>query len=824
MDRSRTDLIDAVLTSGWGQFSTHQSQGRHTTAVPWRGEVPQSQAAELRENKLPSARRPPKLDIQVANRQIKAHIGAQLSRDSKPPARVKVEPQSEQGNMQRIPAYRAASSQQPTSVEPKQELSIPVYRPHLGPRAQFERDHGLAPGKSHSINNPTTVQGQPPQIKQEDGPLREIMSMSSLAQIGSQRENQPAITVHRDGGSAWNNVNDWSYTTPRAHASPSSVKTERIESPEVTFILEHQSQSQATASLFSPPASGLAVSRYASNSPSFNSPLAKKENMPIRNANNNNAQHGYGQTLANPSAFMAAATGTTDNKRYSTQAQPPTPSLAVKQKNSIQRTAASSGVKREGSNIPQPISEPLPSDAIYSDEAFMAAVTAKTVGDRFQSTSGWPQFPSTPEKQGGGSAQWGVNPSISDPTALRHPSPSPPAKAQAQSTTAWQAFATSESKKNKKPIEPVKFVPSQWSNDDEPCPPPTKTEAQKPVIDLHYQNFNNSPRPKQSTHANPAETSPQFKPLSDVVNVDKVMIKNLEALLDDKGSRLETVEQELEAYKEERIELDRDIAMLRAESEYTKDLRDRFKSLRTEYDGLKTVHEAGPTPGTTGTPTDAQLEWLTQRNRELQLEINLKEPLFQVGKDVRARYLEETRSNVFGISRRDLDRALIERGNAAVFSGMGEADAAVLNGGFLTNGQLKNLIPVFCELYGDIEPKEHYKVSAKMREALDAYATLRTSAALNSNHPNLPREELKKVQAIVKLMAEKHLQMGAERFEEDVGGHAARHLAVINSAMEVILKFDRKWDRMAIKEKMARDKAAGSSTTKSPEKGAPMKK
>ncbi|KAF8852475.1 hypothetical protein BDZ45DRAFT_695060 [Acephala macrosclerotiorum] len=860
MERSRADLINAVLNSGWGQLARPQDQRNHATDSSWGVEATQNQAVGRRENGAPTLRQSPKIDVQAAQRQvgqINTHIETRpLTRSHAPPI-VKSEPEPEKFEMQSITVYQPAGTQTAPPTKPEQARTIPVYRPHLGPRSQFEKRYGLPPGGSYTAGRNPGAQSQvakvkqevvedvKQQVKQEGDALRETTNghpqYGTQCQAGSYASPSSASA---EDESAWCKADNLSYQQQPQGSSP-PVKQEINASPNVTITMEHRIRTQATAK-FSPTTSkGLAASRYASNPHSHQRPataqIPKNEAALHRQPSLHTTQHIYGgQTLADPMAFMSAVNAESRNRQQTPQA--PTPSPVPQAQPEPQPSAA------KKPSPPQPI---LPAkDTEYSDEAYTDFLGTKAYGNRYQSPSvyqspaeyqppsRWPAFPSSTQSNHmhhmGSAARWGNDPTVSvamaSPDDLPQPAPTaatrPLPANHAKSTREWKKFATVEAKKNWQPTHVgEKPPPTQWSNDDPPAPTLTKVAPPKLVAASKHHGYETATQ-KQNTPAPsiaPAPLAqPNDKPLSEVVNADKVKIKALEAELEEQGSRLETIEQELEAYKEERFEMDRELEAYRAESGYTKELQERFKTLQAEYDALKATKAVVPAASAVNSGgDDPRLEWLETRNRELQLEVHLKEPLFQIGKDVRTRYLEEARSSQLTVARRELDKAAIERGNAAVYNGVSEADAAVLNGGFLTNLQLKNLTPVFKTLYGD-DPKEFYKLSAKMREAMDAYATIQTSAALNSKHPNLPLQELKIIEGTVRLMGLKHNEMGTEAFEADGGGHAARALEKVKEAMVPCLKFDRKWDRLAIKEKLARD--GNGSSTQSPEKGgAPAK-
>ncbi|KUJ13059.1 uncharacterized protein LY89DRAFT_737954 [Mollisia scopiformis] len=845
MQQSRTDLIDAVLNSSWSQFTASRFQ----QSQPTESKFVQSRVGDSQQKNLAETHQRLKIDIDAARQGITKHlVAASYAHRARPP-RVKAEGEV-QLNMENVPAFEAAASQNSSSIETKQERVVPAYHPHLGSRAQFEKQYGLTPGASFATSR---VHSQAVHIKQEVTPSRNIANGSFNASPKQTQEikQEDGVPTGASNGTfslqglpqsvdhqstapvaeaSWDTVDAWSQQPQQQARVPSpSIKEEGTESPEVTFILSHKEKSQQVVSR--PNASGLSASRYASNLSQYPiPPVVKKEALvshPPQLKNNNT--NGYSQALADPLAFMSA-TGTLSNFKQSHQSQTPMPLLA-------KRVAPQQTQDPPG---PLTVAPQKPESKAFQasgwpefPSASSNVVHTKSESKPFQ-PSGWSRFPPSLDKPDKAIVQSGVvSAGISSAKAI----PSAPAAArgsapamQARATSGSQSFAAEESKKNKKPLEPVKFVPAAWPDDDidkQPeLPPPAKAVEQKtpasqvsvrkaPVLieSSQYQPYIDAD-PQHRTIAHSIQPSSRVKPLSEVVNADKIMIKNLEAQLDRQGARLETVEQELEAYKEEYTELDHELATYKAEAEYTKNLREENKKLKADYEALKAHLETPATPG--AAPTAAQMEWLTARNQELQLENHLREPLFRIGRDIRARFLEEGRESVLHITRREMDKSLLERGHAANSNANAEADAAVLNGRFLTNEQYKKLVPVFHTLYGDY-PDVHYKNSPRVREAMEAYATCQTSAACNSKHPSLPVEELRRVAHLTKTLCQQSTKMEHKEFDEDTGGHAEKHIVMIKEAMVPILKFDRKWSRFAIKEKLARD-ATGSSTTKSPAK------
>lgn len=667
---------------------------------------------------------------------------------------------------------------------------VPVWRPHLGPREVFEKKHGLASGASRNIPKPVEVAP----VKQQSLPLKHATN----AATPQQQEKSHAISfaiVEREAkfttptrlnndGVNWDTYGSWGNSAePKGHV-PLPVIKQEPESPEVTFILSHEDRVKEDA-ICSPTvaarASGLSASRYASG-PAAKPFTTKQEPVPTRSPVVNNVdQTGYVARLADPAEFMSAAT----KKTSATLAKQVTPLPAQ-----------------------QPVVAKVETQDLMSQ--FVAAVGEKTLAGRSQPPS-WPRFPSS-ENNVGGAERWGpTNPAMSI-TGLAESSASPPVEpaiSYEEATTAWNTFAAAESKLNTIPRKAVAFVPASapvkfvetlavkppstngvndTSSQARPSNPPKLISAAQ-----YSYNTNGKSVEKQSSQS-PAINS---KPLSEVINADKVTIRNLTDQLIEQGTEFETIKQELTAYKEERAGLDRELKELQADAEKFKE----FKKIQDELAELKTKLATPPSYGST--PSSAQMEWLTTRNKELELENTAMRPMFEIGRDVRACFLEEARFRLLKLEIADVDKEVLSKGHAAAFHANGRADAAAMNGGILTNGQLRHFKPVFNMLYGT-DPDQYHTIGDKMKSAMDALGTILTSPACNSAHRSVPNGDMQKVTDFVHIMADKYGRMGPKLFEEDPTGHAAEFLAVIEDSMASIAKFDRKWYRWALKQQLGK--------------------
>lgn len=878
MKRNGQPLLNAVLTytGTWGDRKSSQVQSPPTPAGSWRSGSSQTRVASSEEKK---PIRQPQVNTGDESQQIGVHRDAVSSHDhTRETSLVKYEPKNEETSMENGPV----DNPQSVAMVPVLEHGIPLYRPHLGSRQEYEKQYGLAPGESYKIGKSDDGKSQATIVRQESSPLREITNESQkthsqeqvaeplapekvaritwvlqkdlplhppskfyVAYIIKKEEsgikdettwdtciannwgNQTPSHTHvtsgiKEGGfikkeeggitdeDTWDAYNDWSNGQPSHTHVTSGIKEggfikkedlysedEGTASPELAFILSRQDT--PASPLVPPTASGLSTLRYASDIQQRSTFQPTKNDTEVARKPNTNVQHkfGSGQALADPMEFMSAVSHVPESKGQSTRVKPPT-------QRPVERTRLASRATET------PLVEPISNNKKTHNGTVVVSGTTERYEDRFQSnTTNWPKFPSTTHGQD-------ISPTV-EPWAAESPRnvDSTPTKRSAANTTlanqaeaasGWQKHATAERKKNKTPIEQVKFVPVGWS--PSPSPPKAKSATTKAsaskvpslIEASKYPHYPDNATTKQG--AATLAVTPNFQVQLPLGNVDaQTMIDTLTRQLQEQGDRLATAEQGLATYRQDREEVNQELSALNAEVEDAKEIRKQYTKLKAEYEALKTTLSSPPTAGSA--PPAGQIEWVMQRNHELERENRNKEPLFKIGRDVRARFLEEARFTVLQIERSELDKSILERGHIASRNAVGDADAALLTGGFLTNAQVKNLGPIFHTLYASF-PGEYYDVGAKMRNAMEAYATCQTSPALNSIHAKLPREELEEIESLVRMLAEKHSLMGAGEFEVDGGGHAAGYLKRIKELMVPVTLFERKWCRQAVKEKLGK--------------------
>jgi hypothetical protein len=201
------------------------------------------------------------------------------------------------------------------------------------------------------------------------------------------------------------------------------------------------------------------------------------------------------------------------------------------------------------------------------------------------------------------------------------------------------------------------------------------------------------------------------------------------------------------------------------------------------------------------TPTSSRLEAAKVRIEELDEENKDREPLYEIGKDVRLRFLEQAREPILFTNYGKLDLAAIERGNEAAHSGNGIADAALLSQIPHTLNRNKahqhavEREKTFKSLYL-LEPDTYMQTTAtnwKLREAIDQQATIRTVRSLNQGVDRPLKEKQSAMDAfeIIKMKYQKAKVEGGE-LNESEEKEVDRRLAVLQEFTKTIVEYDRK--------------------------------
>jgi len=189
-------------------------------------------------------------------------------------------------------------------------------------------------------------------------------------------------------------------------------------------------------------------------------------------------------------------------------------------------------------------------------------------------------------------------------------------------------------------------------------------------------------------------------------------------------------------------------------------------------------------------PTSFRLKVANAEIERLETEKNDREPLYEVGKKIRARFLEQARETILSDDRRNLDMAIIEQGNVAAHSGNSAADLALC---FQMPSPPISSLKVFRELYDT--DLAYYMVlkNPKLRETIDLRATIRTVKSLNEGVDKPLKENQSAMDAfdiiIAKYKAAEMEQRQLNQFEELV---VDRRLAVLKEFTKIIVEYDRR--------------------------------
>jgi hypothetical protein len=305
-------------------------------------------------------------------------------------------------------------------------------------------------------------------------------------------------------------------------------------------------------------------------------------------------------------------------------------------------------------------------------------------------------------------------------------------------------------------------------------------------------------------------------------SVDIMLTPNIEEL----KARVAQLELNLREEKEARTLSELDKAQLRTETEelrsdllsldtYTLQLRQQRNGFQTELASQIESATASAQRSDTlvkalrdgNSSLESELSRLKEENTKLQQELIVKEPLFEMGKKVRIRYLAQAREMVLfvkprkgdtiQIERQELDKVGIENGNLSAHGGNGKADAALFQGNFLSETERYAYWVVFQALY-KTPPQDYGTRSPKYLEIMDHEATIRTLKVLNDTL-NRPLEA--RVQALIEIdiLKEKYAKMDdATKFDAD--REVDRRLTLVRTCTRKIVEYDRQKDGRGCKE------------------------
>jgi hypothetical protein len=195
---------------------------------------------------------------------------------------------------------------------------------------------------------------------------------------------------------------------------------------------------------------------------------------------------------------------------------------------------------------------------------------------------------------------------------------------------------------------------------------------------------------------------------------------------------------------------------------------------------------------------------LKSRIAEFEKDRDLKDPLFQVGVSIRARYLEMAKKSALGSPRAKLDTICIERGNTAAHEAMGQVDAILFQGDILSAEEKDRLSGPFAELY-KLKPEDYCSLSQKMSKIIDCEATIRTLNVLNEG--NRPISQRQHALDQIQILQDKYSKLPKEIFEadEDVKSRLGRLVALTREIVEE--------DRQSINERQTNGRRHNGSTS-----------
>jgi DNA-binding transcriptional regulator of glucitol operon len=149
---------------------------------------------------------------------------------------------------------------------------------------------------------------------------------------------------------------------------------------------------------------------------------------------------------------------------------------------------------------------------------------------------------------------------------------------------------------------------------------------------------------------------------------------------------------------------------------------------------------------------------------ELEQTIKDMQPLADVGVAIRFRFLEQARETVYALSREEVDRELIKKGNMAAHRANGRQDAALFKRGLLPADNRTNMWLTFDYLYEAI-PTTYPRHTPRMERLMDCEATLKSLRRTREQYSaTFERDEYERVRSFLATMYEDVKQ---DRFEVD---------------------------------------------------------
>lgn len=234
-------------------------------------------------------------------------------------------------------------------------------------------------------------------------------------------------------------------------------------------------------------------------------------------------------------------------------------------------------------------------------------------------------------------------------------------------------------------------------------------------------------------------------------------------------------------------DLKEDLEAFEAERLYTKDLRSRHKYLDKNHSNLK---EKISTLESRSTELSSEVRRLEGELLNMKEEQDSKQPIYQVGLDIRNRFTEQARETILYVKYNSLDSQIVGIGNAAAHGGRGEADMMILLGNRIPKKKSHTHTAIFKELYRH-EPSVYKTLPRMLKEAIDCEATIRTLKPLNVG---MSRPLVERQQALenVEILCAKFPKLSGADFDKDVD--VKRRLDLIKSLTKNIVEWDRKID------------------------------
>ncbi|KAG9245203.1 hypothetical protein BJ878DRAFT_502661 [Calycina marina] len=207
-----------------------------------------------------------------------------------------------------------------------------------------------------------------------------------------------------------------------------------------------------------------------------------------------------------------------------------------------------------------------------------------------------------------------------------------------------------------------------------------------------------------------------------------------------------------------------------------------LESQVAELQGTISSHE------TQATNTEYKVRDCLERVKQLEEEVALKDPFYQVGVLVRARYLENAKFLM--LTTRQLKGSYYKRyfkisGDAAAHSAMGATDKLLFNTKVLPASSSEPLLATFHALYR-CPPTAYDTFTPSFHATIDCESTIKTIVVLNTNLRPLKEREMAMIN--IDFICTRYASLGAEAFEADAV--VAQRLKWLKELTATILRMD----------------------------------